>query len=401
MARSKTKPKGKSQKQPAAEPETQSRRIHWKSWLTLIFLIVGCIGIGVSYIPEKHIPGGMEPVYIYCLRFRNTLIARSGLDLHRYDDTVTIRTEGSPELPVFFAPGYRISEGLCQFIGTAESTLDVCIYDLDLESVSDALIAAKKRGVVVSVVTDSDNRKLLAVDRLAKEGIRIVSDHKPTIMHHKFVISDAKRVWTGSFNFTGNCRGRNDNNALILESPEIAACYLNKFQEYLSGQFSTEAKDRTIQGKAFMGKIPVQAAFSPSDGIADLIVRQLSYAKKSVRVMAFVLTSEKIANQLGELSKRGVDVECILDRGQARTRYSRDQYLLGCGVKIHISPNSRGKMHHKVIVIDEETVITGSYNFSENAESGNDENIVIVKDPGLGKLFHKEFERCLNGTKGY
>ena len=117
--------------------------------------------------------------------------------------------------------------------------------------------------------------------------------------------------------------------------------------------------------------------------------------------MAFVLTSEKIADQLGKMAKKGVNVECILDRGQARTRYSRDQYLLGCGVRIHISPNSRGKMHHKVIVIDEDTVITGSYNFSENAETGNDENIVIVKDSGLGKLFQKEFTRCLNGTKGY
>jgi phosphatidylserine/phosphatidylglycerophosphate/cardiolipin synthase-like enzyme len=117
--------------------------------------------------------------------------------------------------------------------------------------------------------------------------------------------------------------------------------------------------------------------------------------------MAFVLTSERIAEQLGELAKKGISVECLLDRGQARTRYSQDQYLLGCGVKIHISPNSRGKMHHKVIVIDEETVITGSYNFSENAENGNDENLIIVKNEELGKLFSKEFTRCLNGTKGY
>lgn len=399
MAKEKEK-KQKSAPKETREPERR-RRFHWKSWLTLLFLIVACLAIGVSYIPEKNIPGGMEPVYIFCLRFRNTLIARSGLDLHRYDDTVTIRAEGSPDLPVYFAPGYRISEGLCQFIGTAESTLDVCIYDLDLLPVADALIAAKKRGVSVNVVTDSDNRKLLAMDRLAKAGIRIVSDHKPTIMHHKFVIADAKRLWTGSFNFTENGQNRNDNNALILDSPEIAACYLNKFQEYMSGNFSVSAIERTEHGKAFMGKIPVETAFAPSDKVADLICRQLSYAKKSIRVMAFVLTSEKIADQLGKMAKKGVNVECILDRGQARTRYSRDQYLLGCGVRIHISPNSRGKMHHKVIVIDEETVITGSYNFSENAETGNDENIVIVKDSGLGKLFQKEFTRCLNGTKGY
>lgn len=401
MAKSKARTKKRKQHNAPEAESSPVRRFHWKSWLFLVALIVVCLGIGVSYIPEKNIPESMNGVYIYCLRFRNTLIARSGLNLHRYDDAVTVQTENSPDIPVYFSPGYRITEGLCQFIRSANSTLDVCIYDLDLSAVSNALIEAKKRGVQVNVVIDSDNRKLSAVDRLAKAGIRIVSDHKPSIMHNKFVIADAKRVWTGSFNFTERGESRNDNNALILESPEIAACYLNKFHEYLSGQFSTAASAKTVKGKTFMGKIPVETAFSPGDGVANLICTQLSYAKKSVRVMAFVLTSDAIAEQLGELAKRGVDVQCILDRGQARTRYSNDQYLLGCGVKIFISPNSRGKMHHKVITIDEETVITGSYNFSDNAEKGNDENIIIVKNQELGRLFQKEFERCLNGTKGY
>ena len=66
-----------------------------------------------------------------------------------------------------------------------------------------------------------------------------------------------------------------------------------------------------------------------------------------------------------------------------------------------ISPNSKGKMHHKVITIDEDTVITGSYNFSDNAEKGNDENIIIIRNVELAKLYNKEFKRCLNGTKGY
>ena len=397
------KRKGKKQSGKAVEKKAAptGRRFHWKLCFSLIVLTVLCLGTAVSYIPEKHIPSAAEPVYIYCLRVRNSLIARSGLDLYRYDETATIRTDGSPDIPVYFAPGNRITEGLCSFIRSAGSSLDVCIYDLDLPDVADALIEAKKRGVEVNVVVDTDNRKLLAVDRLAKAGIKVVQDNRPTIMHHKFVIADARRVWTGSFNFTENGKRLNDNNALVLESPEIAACYLNKFHEYMTGKFSTSALLRTFKGKAFMGKVPVEAAFSPSDRVADLICSQLSYARKSVRVMAFVLTSEKIANKLGELSKRGVDVQCILDRGQARTRYSRDQYLLGCGVKIYISPNSRGKMHHKVITIDDETVITGSYNFSANAERGNDENIIIIKNSDLGKLFHKEFKRCLNGTKGY
>lgn len=392
--------KGKGKKSKPSGPE-RSGRFRWKTTASVIVAVVFSLGIGFSYVPEENVPEFADGVHTGCLRMRNTLIARSGLDLKRYDDSVLIKADGSPDIQVYFAPGFRITEGLCKFIGSAQSTLDVCIYDLDLPQVAEALIDAKKRNVTVNVVTDTDNRKIRVVDKMAKAGIRVVSDNRPTIMHNKFVIADARRVWTGSFNFTVNGEGKNDNNAVILESPEIAACYLNKFSEYLSGKFSTAASGRTVQGKAFMGKVPVEAAFSPSDGVSRLIRTQLSYARKNVRVMAFVLTSESIAQELGELSKKGVDVQCILDRGQARSRYSSDEYLKGCGVKVYISPNSRGKMHHKVIVIDDETVITGSYNFSENAEKGNDENIVIIKNADLAKLFNKEFKRCLNGTKGY
>lgn len=401
MAKGSGKKNREAKKSSEKEISSSGVRFRWKTYAFLTLFLVVVLGIGFSYFPEEQVPDGIRPVHIYCLRFRNTLIARSGLDLYRYDDTATVRTADSPDIPVYFAPGFRITEGLCQFINSAQSSLEVCIYDLDLPEVAEALINAKKRGVTVDLVIDTDNRKLIAVERLAKAGIRIVTDKRATIMHHKFVIADARRVWTGSFNFTENGEGKNDNNALILESPEIAACYLHKFNEYISGNFSTSASEKTVKGKAFMGKIPLEVAFSPSDGVADLICTQLSYARKKVRIMAFVLTSEKIAQQLGELAKRGVDVQCILDRGQARSRYSQDQYLLGCGVKTYISPNARGKMHHKVIVVDDETVITGSYNFSENAENGNDENIIIIRSPELGKLFDREFNRCLNGTKGY
>lgn len=374
----------------------------WKTWFLLSVLILLGLGTAFSYIPEENVPGFLDPVHVFCLRTRNNLILKTGLDLHRYDDAVIVRTTGSPDIAVYFAPGKKITEGLCQFIDGAKKTLDVCIYDLDLPEVAEALVNAKNRGISVRVVVDSDNRKLKAIDRLEKAGIWIVADQRSTIMHNKFVIQDGLRVWTGSFNFTENGRQKNDNNALIIDSREIAVLYREKFREYMSGKFSVAAEGKTSNyGKASLGKMPVQVAFSPSDGIADIICAQLSDAKECVYVMAFVLTSEKIAQKLGELAKNGVKVYCVLDRGQARTRYSQSQFLLGCGVKMDIAPNSKGKMHHKVITIDEDTVITGSYNFSDNAEKGNDENIIVIRNVELAKLYNKEFKRCLTGTKGY
>ena len=377
-------------------------RLRWKSFICLPLLVLFFAGIAFSYVAEESVPGFLEPVHVFCLRSRNNLIVKTGLDIYRYDDAVTIRTTGSPDIEVYFAPGKQITRGLCRFIDSAKKTLDVCIYDLDLPEVADALVNAKNRGLSVRVVTDSDNRKLKAIDRLEKAGIWIVADERSTIMHNKFVIADGARVWTGSFNFTENGKRKNDNNALILDSRGVAEFYKKKFKEYMSGKFSVIANGKTVfYGKTTLGKLPVQVAFSPSDGVADIICAQLADAKACVYVMAFVLTSEKIARKLGELAKNGIKVYCVLDRGQARTRYSQSQYLLGCGVEMFIAPNSKGKMHHKVITIDEDTVITGSYNFSDNAERGNDENIIIIRNVELAKLYNKEFKRCLHGTKGY
>lgn len=407
MAKGSSK-KSKNEKSSEGKSSKPKRKIFkgfsgkWKIWGSMLCLALLCLSLLISYIPVEFIPGFFEPIHAFCLRSRNTLIVKTGLDLYRYDEVVTIRTTGSPDITVYFGPGKRITEGLCQFIRSAEKSIDVCIYDLDLPEVATALINAQNRQVAVRVVIDTDNRKLDAVDRLVKAGINVVSDERSTIMHNKFVIVDKKRVWTGSFNFTENGKKKNDNNALIIDSKEIAEFYHDKFEEYMDGDFSRAASDETDNdGKALMGRIPVQVAFSPSDGVAKIICEQLESAKACVYVMAFVLTSEPIAEKLAILAQRGVKVHCILDRGQARTRYSKSDSLEKSGVKMYISPNSNGKMHHKVITIDDDVVITGSYNFSDNAERGNDENVIIIRNVELAKLYNKEFKRCLNGTKGY
>ena len=93
-------------------------------------------------------------------------------------------------------------------------------------------------------------------------------------MHNKFVIVDAHYVWTGSFNFTDNCAGRNDNNALILESPELAAGYIAKFDEYWDGKFSVQAKQRSVNTRVKAGSIPIQYAFSPSEIQQEVVSAQ-------------------------------------------------------------------------------------------------------------------------------
>lgn len=379
----------------------ERKAFRMKGWLLTLILAAVCAGGAFTFVPEEKVPESLEPVHSTLLSLRNTAVAKVAPDVSRFDDTAVIEIPGRTPIKLYFAPSPNIKQGLCDFISSAKSTVDLCIFDLDLNEVADALIAAKARKVAVRVVTDEDNAMMHAVERLRKAGIQVVPDGRAALMHNKFVIADAKNIWTGSYNFTVNGTRKNDNNAVVVESPRIAACYQEKFNEYFNGRFGKKANLKTFGGSESSGELALRTAFSPADGVRKLLLEELSAARKKVLVMAFSFTDQEIADKLADLAKKGVQVECLFDYGQANSKFSRSSYLRGCGVKIAMSPNRSGKMHHKVIIIDDETVITGSYNYSKNAEVSNDENILILKNAKIASRYVKEFKRCWRGTKGY
>ncbi len=376
------------------------RLIPWKYRFLLLLLLFGLL-LGATFVPEESVPEPLKGVHGFLLAKRNSAVRSTGLPVSLYEDCVTIENADSSPVRIYFAPSPKISSALSEFISSAQSTVHVCIYDLDLEDVTDALIEAFRRGVKVRVVTDTDNYGLPTIRRMLETGIEIVPDGRKSIMHNKFVIVDAQYVWTGSFNFTKNCAGRNDNNALIFESPEIAAGYLEKFGEYWNGRFSRNAVQRSMHNRRKVGNIPMEFYFSPADGVRNVILKELSQAKECVDVMAFSFTDEATAKMLASLVRKGVKVRCLLDLGQGAGQFSRKDFLRKAGVELTVSPNYSGKMHHKVILIDRRTLITGSYNYSKNAEENNDENILILRSPEIVRNYTKEFNRCLRGTKGY
>lgn len=400
-SRKKTKKTTPSVREKTEDSAEKTSRHSFKGCLSVLVVLAIAAAAAFTFVPEEKVPAALDPLHTGLLAARNTLIAKTGLDISRFDDTAVVEVPGASPVKLYFAPSPNIKRGLCDFIRSAKSTVDICIYDLDLNEVADALLDAQARKVEVRLVTDEDNVMMAAVEKLKRAGVTVVPDNRPAIMHNKFVIVDARYLWTGSYNFTVNGTRRNDNNALILESPEIAACYLAKFNEYIAGKFGPKASRKTFGGRVVLGRMPVIAAFSPADGIRNLLLDELSHAKNSVKLMAFSFTDQEIADCLGSLAKKGVTVKCLFDFGQANSKYSQDSYLRGCGVKIKLSPNRSGKMHHKVIIIDDETVITGSYNYSKNAERNNDENILILKNREIAALYVKEFKRCWKGTKGY
>ncbi|MCS7003624.1 MAG: phospholipase D-like domain-containing protein, partial [Dehalococcoidia bacterium] len=120
-----------------------------------------------------------------------------------------------------------IDQHLVAFIDQAQRSLDVAVYEFDLDSVADALVRARNRNVAVRMVLDTDTlndrdeRTRNAVAKIRNAGIPIVGDNRSAIMHHKFVVRDTSAVWTGSYNFTINDTFRNNNNAIEIRLPDV------------------------------------------------------------------------------------------------------------------------------------------------------------------------------------
>lgn len=135
-----------------------------------------------------------------------------------------------------------------------------------------------------------------------------------------------------------------------------------------------------------------QVYFSPYGGATQAIVRELRGAHKSILVQAYSFTSAPIAKALVDAFRRGVDVQVILDQSQVTARYSSADFLAYAGIPVRID-SEHTIAHNKVMVIDGETVITGSFNFTKAAEEKNAENLLILRDKSLASRYSENWER--------
>jgi phosphatidylserine/phosphatidylglycerophosphate/cardiolipin synthase-like enzyme len=292
---------------------------------------------------------------------------------------------------------------LVALMDQAQRTLDVADYDFDLESVTEAMVRAKQRGVRVRMVTDSDTvantkHKYIqeAFGKLKAVGIPIVEDNRAAIMHHKFAVVDGARVSTGSWNYTDGDTYRLNNWMGIFESPALAANYSAEFAQMFEQRKFGPAKARqTANPTLTVDSARVQNCFSPQDGCADLIVDTIEReAKQSIQFMAFSFTHDGIGEAIMERAKAGVKVEGVFETTGSSTPFSEYGRMKKAGLAVYTDGNPYA-MHHKVIILDGRISIAGSFNFSNNADKDNDENLLIVEDRGFAQFFEAEFDRVL------
>lgn len=289
----------------------------------------------------------------------------------------------------------------------AGSTLDGAFYDIQVADVVDAFAAAARRGVRVRLVTDSsyyaDKQGGLRapIQTLQAAGVAVKS--RPAslsgLMHDKFLVLNGQTVWTGSYNISDGGSYADNNNALCLASPGLAAAYEAEFSKLFDRE-DFRPGGHPAPAPVSVGGATVTPYFSPvahgQPGARDAILAELRQARRSIHFLAYAFTDAAMGEAMAAKAAEGVPVAGVFERSQATNASCQYSRLAASGAVDARLDNNPGLMHHKVILVDDETLIVGSFNFSENAEASNNENMLVIKHcPALVAAYEAEFERIL------
>ena len=284
-------------------------------------------------------------------------------------------------------------------INSAEETIHIASFEFNLTPVAEALIAAHKRGVDVRWVTDDENG--IEADEedghgqfamLTDAGIEVIDDARGALMHNKFWIFDEQTVWTGSTNITENGIFRNNNNVIVVESPQVAAMFEREFEEMWAGEFGPKSPSTLDQQSTTIQGTPVEILFAAEDEVMDELVPLINQSRDNIKFMAFSFTHDELGDAMLAKAADGVAVSGIFETRGSETEYSELPKMFCNNLAVRQDGNP-GTFHHKVIIIDDRIVITGSLNFSDNANDSNDENVIIINNADIAQQYLQEYDR--------
>lgn len=271
---------------------------------------------------------------------------------------------------VFFCPETNCSD---EFVRLAEGKDVKCaFYDIDLEEIKE---------IVKTAVVDNTNKV---------EDINAIEDTGYALMHNKFCVIDSSIVWTGSFNPTYNDNYKNNNNVIVIHSNYLARNYIDEYNELSNEMFGGGYKVK--YPKIIVNGIEIENYFCPEDRCQQHILDELNSAEESVYFMEFTFTDREIAQLLVQKSKN-IKVMGVMEKRNAFSQYSQF-FAMNSSFAVAIDKN-KNNMHHKVFIIDNSTVITGSMNPTKSANEKNDENIIIIHDKAIAGMYVEEFEKLI------
>ena len=309
----------------------------------------------------------------------------------------------------------EVAERVAAWLGEAERSLDLALYDVRLpgepgDVVAAALRGAAERGVAVRIAynAEHDERVFPPPPRTKPELIESLPFPTcgipgiPDLMHHKYVVRDGEAVWTGSTNWTTDSWTLQENVLVLGRSPELAAEYARNFEElwrFRDVDRSGREEPRTLG----LGGAEARAWFTPGHGeeLSHRIARAIGRARERVRIASPVITAGPVLGTLAEVAaERRVDLRGVVDRTQMenvvyqwRTN-GHSAWKVPILASVLSNADFRGKpstkyapetphdfMHAKVTVADD-WVFAGSFNLSRSGEM-NAENVLELQDARL------------------
>jgi phosphatidylserine/phosphatidylglycerophosphate/cardiolipin synthase-like enzyme len=298
---------------------------------------------------------------------------------------------------------------IIDFIDGAKEELNIAVQELDNENIARAIIRARQRKVFVRLVLEYGyltvtealpdpwaiptgtegtevNRRIYNAMLRAQVDVR--TDINPSIFHQKFVIRDPDKpdaaVLTGSANFTDTDCHKNLNHVVVLKSKRASDIYGYEFKELIEGNFGLYRSRSYPAPKDFdISGVRIRILFAPDHSPEMEIMKQMLKAIGQIDFAIFTFAqSSGIDDTMLVLQRSGINIRGLFDKGQGNQQWASTRILKSGNVKVFLAeknPKLR-KLHHKLMVIDKKTIIAGSFNYTEPANTLNDENIIIIGD---------------------
>ncbi|UCF77715.1 MAG: fibronectin type III domain-containing protein [Candidatus Eiseniibacteriota bacterium] len=330
----------------------------------------------------------------------------------------------------------NVRQKLIDRINSATYSIDCNFYSFSLSTVTDALIAAKGRGVQVRFIIEDDNSGSYEVQRLINAAIPVITstyggnhgaDAGWGINHNKFAVFDCQTgssktddwVWTGSWN--SSIAGENDgNNCLAIQDHGLASAYKIEFNEMWGSDTATpnpsearmgSKKSNNTPHKFTISGIPMEQYMSPSDAVEPEIIEAVGTADSTIYFCILSFTSDNISNAMKSKwdSITGFQVRGVFEGSNigpitsgsewyamSGDPASYNQWIPAADVWQDGMPSS-DLLHHKYMIIDssrplmDPIVITGSHNWSYSANQVNDENTLLIYDATISNVYLQEF----------
>ncbi|MDA8131185.1 MAG: phospholipase D-like domain-containing protein [Elusimicrobia bacterium] len=303
-------------------------------------------------------------------------------------------------------------------IRSSSSTVEVAIYGLTLPGVAQALVDARDRGVRVRVIMNESHvfttRRDDGIQLLMDKGVdmrTLRGTGRNGIMHNKLGIYDGRLVSAGSFNWAVTANVANSENAVFLRDAHTVDGY-RKYFEWMWG-FSRRVADGPAGSVKDFGPPPKDPApsvifgglklpscsFSPDGETKADVIRALDSARNRADIAVFSFYDEDIARAVMNAGKRGVKVRVLVDRVQA-SQSDVGVMLVKAGIPFRWSLgfSGRGVMHNKFAVLDRKLLITGSFNWSTNAQQNNFENVFYTTASSYAEAFSAQFEELFSAA---